>query len=147
MRTRARYLCLLATLIIAIAAKAEQWFTLASPGTETSGTRVEVDLDSVHSRGAGGEAVIRVTYDVPQPHGGSYQYRSLVANALFDCQRRIVSLASATYYAQAAGTGARLGTDNSTKGELSPALLDSIPAMTRRALLRATCATTRISAA
>jgi hypothetical protein len=148
MRTRTRYLCLLATLMVAGAGRAEQWFTVASPGVQATGTQVEVDLESLHARGPDGEAVIRVTYDDLQPHSAGYQYRSFVASALFDCQRRIISLTGAVYYAQAAGTGPRLGTDSAARqAGISPTLLDSIPAAARRALLRATCATTRSPAA
>lgn len=132
--------------MLAASARAEQWFTVDSPGAEATGTRVEVDLESVHARGPGGEAAIRVTYDVLQPHAAGFQYRSLVAGALFDCQRRTISLASAAYYTQAAGAGARVGADSSSK-EAGPSdgLLNTVPLATRRALLRATCATTQHS--
>jgi hypothetical protein len=144
MRTRTTNLCLLAMLAVAAAAGAEQWFTVASPGPNLTGTRVEVDLESLQVRGADGEAVIRVTYDAFQPHSAGYQYRSFIAKAVCDCQRRTIKLSAAVYYAQGDGAGQRLGTDSTaTRAEMSPALLDSIPAAARRALLRATCATTQ----
>lgn len=133
--------------MLTAAAQAEQWFTVGSPGAEATGALVEVDLESLRARGPGGEAAIRVTYDVLQRHAAGFQYRSLAANALFDCQRRTISLTSAAYYTQAAGAGARLGADTSAKeAGLSDSLLDTVPLAARRALLRATCATTQTSA-
>lgn len=147
MRTRTSALCLAVGFGIATAARAQQWFAVVSPGAQAAGTHVEADLESVHARGPGGEAVIRVTYDAPRAHGAGFQYRSFVANARFDCQRRTITLTSAAYYAQPAGAGARVGNDGSAKeAGLSSALLDTIPQATRRALLRATCATTQTSA-
>lgn len=148
MRTRAKYFCLFAGLMLGIPASAEQWFSVASPGADATGTRVEVDLDSVHARGQDGEGVIRVTFDALQPHSAGFRYRSFVASAQFDCQRRSISLFSAAYYAQPGGKGSRLGADSSGReAGMPPALLDSVPAAARRALLRATCATIHTPAA
>jgi surface-adhesin protein E len=147
MRMRANHLYFSAVLILGSPAGAEQWFAVASPGADAAGTRVEVDLDSIHARGQGGEGVIRVTFDLPQRHGAGFSYRSVIASAQFDCQRRIISLTSAAYYAQPAGKGSRLGSDSSARqAGMPPALLDSIPVAARRALLRASCATTPTSA-
>jgi hypothetical protein len=147
MRTRATYFCLVAGLTFGARADAEQWFTVGSPSADATGTLVEVDLDTVRPRGQGGEGVIRVTFDVPQPHGTEFRYRSFVGNAQFDCQRRHISLTRATYYGQPAGKGSRLGTDSSAReAGVPPRLLDSVPAAARGALLRATCATTQTSA-
>lgn len=147
MRTRTRYGYFFAALMLAIAARAEQWFTVASPWADATGTHVEVDLESVQARGPDGQAVIRVSYDGARPHGAGFHYRSFVASARFDCQRRTISLTSAAYYAQAAGAGPRVGADSSSRqGGMPGNLLDSVPAAARRALLRATCATTRTSA-
>jgi hypothetical protein len=148
MRTRTKSYCFSAWLILGVPAGAEQWFAVASPGADAAGTWVEVDLDSIHARGQGGEGVIRITFDAPQPHGAGFRYRSVIAGAQFDCQRRIINLTSAAYYDQPAGKGSRLGADSSGRqGGMPPALLDSIPAAARRALLRASCATNHTSAA
>jgi surface-adhesin protein E len=147
MRMRTKYFWFCAWLIIGVPAGAEQWFAVASPGSGAAGTGVEVDLDSIRPRGQGGEGVIRVTFDVPQQHGAGFRYRSLVASAQFDCQRRIISLTSAAYFDQPAGRGSRVGVDGSgRRAGTPPELLDSIPAAARRALLKASCGTTQTSA-
>jgi hypothetical protein len=137
----AKYFCLLAGLLLGHSATAEQWFTVVRPGSERLGVLVEVDLDSVHRRGTGGEAVIRATYDVLRPHGAGFGYRSFVATAQLDCQRRTLSLASAAYFALPSGQGLRVGADSSGRESgMPPGLLESLPAPSRQALLRATCA-------
>jgi hypothetical protein len=147
MRARTNQVCLAAGLFLGSPAGAEQWFTFASPDLNASGTRVEVDLDSVRARGAGGEGVIRVTQQELQLHNTGFRYQSFVANALFDCQRRSITLTSATYFSEGAGMGSLLGANSlATQGGMPPALLDSIPVPARRALLKATCATTHTSA-
>ena len=141
MRKRAKCLCVAAGVMLGVPAGAEQWFTVASPGSDAAASRVEVDLDSIRARGQIGESIIRVTFDAPQPHSAGFGYRSFVASAQFDCQRRNISLSGAAYYAQPDGNGSPLGTDRPARGAGTPlALLDSIPAAARRALLRATCA-------
>lgn len=149
MGLRTKYLCLFAASMLGTAVSAEQWFDVAGPSANETGTHVEVDLDSVRVRGqGGGEGVIRVTYDLLQPHAAGFRYRSFVANAQFDCQRRNIALTNSVYHAQPGGKGQRLGADSSDKETgMLVALLDSIPAAARRALLRATCATTRTPAA
>src|SRR5215208_3143693 len=88
MRTRTKYFWFCAWLVLGVPADAEQWFAVASPAASPAGAGVEVDLDSIRPRGHGGEGVIRVTFDVPQQHGAGFPYRSVVASAQFDCQRR-----------------------------------------------------------
>jgi hypothetical protein len=144
MKTRIRYFCLLAGLLLGAPARAEQWFAVASPGADGADSRVEVDLETVRVRSRGGEGAIRVTFDLLQPHSAGFRYRSFVANAQFDCQRHRITLTSAEYFSQAGGKGSLLGADSSSREVgVPPAVLDSIPASARRALLRATCATTR----
>jgi hypothetical protein len=147
MQTCIRYFCLLAGLLLGAPARAEQWFAVASPGVDGTGSRVEVDLETVRARGRGGEGAIRVTFDLLQPHSAGFRYRSFVANAQFDCQRHRITLTSADYFSQAGAQGSLLGTDSSSREVgVPPAILDSVPAPARRALLRATCATTRPAA-
>jgi hypothetical protein len=144
MQTCIWYFCLVAGLLLGAPARAEQWFVVASPGVDGTGSRVEVDLETVRARGRGGEGAIRVTFDLLQPHSAGFRYRSFVANAQFDCQRHHVTLTSADYFSQAGGKGSLLGADSSSQAlGVPPAVLDSVPASARRALLRATCATTR----
>jgi hypothetical protein len=148
MQKHNQHLCLFAGLMLCVPAIAEQWFTVARPGADAASTWVEIDLDTVRERSQGGERVVRITFDMPQPHSGGFRYRSFVASAQFDCQRRRISLTSAAYYAQPAGKGARLGADSAAKDPgMPPALLDSIPAAARRSLLKATCGTTQTPAA
>lgn len=147
MRTRARCFCVSAWLALAAHASAQQWFAIGSPGADKAAARVEVDLDSIHARGQAGEGVIRITFNAPQSHRTGFRYRSVVASAQFDCPRQVITLTSAAYYDQPAGNGDRVGADSSGKQSGMPAeLLDSIPMTTRRALLRATCATKQTSA-
>jgi hypothetical protein len=142
MRSRTKYFCLVVSLVLGPPANAEQWFSVSGPGAAADGTRVEVDLDSVRARGQGGESVIQVTFDALQPHRAGFRFRSIIATAQFDCQRRIISLTSAAYYDGPAGKGLRLGADSSGKqAGMPPALLDSIPATALRALVKATCTT------
>src|SRR6185369_9526737 len=111
------------------------------------GTHVEVDLDTVRARGRGGEGAIRVTFDLLRPHSAGFRYRSFVAHAQFDCQSHRITLASADYFSQASDKGTLLGADTaSSEVGVPTAVLDSMPASSRRALLRATCATTRSAA-
>ncbi len=133
---------LAAALLAAAPSWPAQWFTVGGPGDAASGPLVEVDLETLGPRARGGEAVIRVTHAASQPHEGGFRYRSFVGNARFDCQRRVVSLTSAAFYRLPQGQGERLGahsTDSATS--MSAALLETIPASKRQALLRASCAT------
>ena len=141
MRKRAKCLCVAAGVMLVVPAGAEQWFSVASPGSDAAASRVEVDLDSSRARGPIGESILRVAFDAPQPHGAGFAYRSFVASAQFDCQRRNISLSGATYYARPEGKGSLLGADRTARVAETPlSLLESIPAAARRALLRARCA-------
>jgi hypothetical protein len=144
MGTDKRCICLLAGFVLSVAASAEQWFAVSSPDAAQDSTVVEVDLETIRARDQGGEALIRVTHDAARTHTAGFAYRSFVATAQFDCQRRGIALVSAAYYAQAEGRGERVGADSSGKAAgMPPALLDSIPAQARQALLKAMCASTR----
>jgi hypothetical protein len=123
---------------------ADNWFAVARPGNANTDTVVEVDLDTVRARGTISEGVIRVSYKAPRTHRGGFAYQSFVATAQFDCGRRVVALASAAYFSLENGRGNRVGADSTGREEgMPPGLLDSVPAATRQALLRATCATTQ----
>lgn len=140
---RTKYLCLLAGLAIGAPAQAQHWFDVGSPSGYAGATTVEIDLDTVRVRSQGGEGVIRVTFDVLQPHGAGFGYRSFVATAQFDCQRRSMQLTSAAYYPLPAGSGGRLGADSSGRASgMPPGLLERIPAAARQAILKAACSPT-----
>ena len=144
MRAHSKRFCLFAGLLASGLACAQQWFAVAGPATESARTLVEVDLDSVGARGHVGEAIIRVTYDALHQHATGFGFRSFVATAQFDCQRRSISLISAAYFTLPAGGGRRVGADSSGRDAGMPeSLLRSIPLATLQALLRATCATTQ----
>ena len=144
MRAHCKRLCLVAALSASGLACAQQWFALAGPDTEATGTLVEVDLDSVRSRGQVGEAIIRVSHDALRQHATGFGFRSFVASAQFDCQRRSVTLISAAYFALPRGDGPRVGADSSGRHAGMPeSLLRSMPMTALQALLKATCATTQ----
>jgi hypothetical protein len=146
MRSLTKSFCLLACVVASTAASGEQWFAVQSPGAESARTAVEVDLDSIRARGQVGETVIRITYESPQQHPSNFVFRSVVATAQFDCQRRTISLISGAYFAAPQGNGLRLGAESAGHASGMPELLlRSIPAPTLHALLRATCATTQTS--
>lgn len=144
MRAHQRYCCLLTGLLVSGFACAQQWFAVIGPDAESASLVVEVDLDSVHARGHVGEAIIRTSFDRPQHHRGAFEFRSFVATAHFDCQRRSISLISAAYFELPRGDGMRVGTDSSGRESGMPeSLLQSIPLPALQALLRATCALSR----
>jgi hypothetical protein len=146
MRSRAKYLCVAAGLLLGAHARAEQWFAVTQPGD--AGAVLEVDLDTVHLRGYGGDGVIRVTLDVLHAHATGFGYRSFVANVQFDCQRRNIILTSAAYFPLPFGQGQRVGADSSGKAAgMPPGLLDRIPQTAQQALLKAACTPTRTSSA
>src|SRR5689334_10048803 len=99
---------------------AEQWFDVS--GADAS-TALAVDLDSIRAHDQNGEALVRVTHDVLHPHIAGFGYRSFVATAQFDCQRRSITLTSAAYYALPDGKGARLESDSATKEPGMPTAL------------------------
>ncbi|MBI2771565.1 MAG: hypothetical protein HYX47_18210 [Burkholderiales bacterium] len=142
MAKQTKYCCfLVAGLALAEPLCAQQWFPLANAGTDAAGVTVEIDLQSVRARSPVGEGVIRVTFDVLQPHPAGFGFRSFVGTAQFDCQRRTVQLASAAYFAQPSGEGVRVGSDSSGRESgMPPGLLERVPATVRQALLRASCA-------
>ena len=73
-----------------------------------------------------------------------FAFRSFVASAQFDCQRRSISLISAAYFELPHGDGMRVGTDSSGREAGMPeSLLQSIPLAALQALLKATCALAR----
>jgi hypothetical protein len=144
MGTDKRSICLLAGFVLSVAASAEQWFAVSNPDSASAGSVVEIDLETIHLRDQGGEALIRLTHEAQRPHPGGFTYRSFLATAQFDCQSRSIALVSAAYYSQPAGKGQRVGADSSGKQSGMPAgLLDSIPAPARQALLKAMCAAAR----
>jgi hypothetical protein len=141
MEMRTKFFCILAALLLGATARAEQWFTVAGPDAR-GGALVEIDLETVRIRSQGGEGVIRVTFDVLQPHSAGYGYRSLIATAQFDCQRRAISLASSAYFALPDGKGQRVGADSAGRDAgMPPDILERIPAPARQAILKAACAT------
>jgi len=144
MGTVKQSLCLLAGFVLSVSASAEQWFTVSSTDAGPARSMVEIDLETIRVRDQGGEALVRLTHDAARPHSSGFAYRSFVATAQFDCQRRSISLVSAAYYSQPEGKGTRLGADSSGKeAGMPPGLLDSVPAQARLALLKAMCATSR----
>lgn len=148
MRNIAILVYLVFGLLAGTRAWAEQWFSVTGPGQELERAQVEVDLDTVRMRGHSGEGAIRVTFDIPHPHASGFTYRSFVGNAQFDCQRRLLTLNSAAYFALPSAQGQRLGADSAGKdGGMPPGVLESIPAAARQALLKAACAATQTSLA
>ncbi|HVX90913.1 MAG TPA: surface-adhesin E family protein [Candidatus Paceibacterota bacterium] len=129
--------------LLAHGAQAAQWFSLASRDSRADETVVEVDLQSVRLRGDSGEAVIRVTYDVLQPHPAGYGYRSFIATVQVHCRQQAMAVESAAYFARPQGDGVRVGADSTGRqAGMPPRLLESLPPHQRQALLRAACATT-----
>ena len=140
---RTKYLCLLAGLAIGAPVWAQQWFDVGGPSAFAGTAAVQIDLDTVRVRSQGGEGVIRVTFDVLHAHAAGFGYRSFVATAQFDCQRRSMQLTSAAYYPLPAGGGIRLGADSSGReAGMPPGLLERIPAAARQAILKAACSPT-----
>ena len=140
MNARKKLVCLLGGLLLAVPAGAGQWFSLAPRDSRSADTLVEVDLATVRLRGESGEAVIRVTHDVLQPHAAGFGYRSFVATAQIDCQRPSVALVSAAYFALPRGQGLRVGADSTGRqGGMPRRVLESIPAHSRQALIKAAC--------
>jgi hypothetical protein len=122
---------------------AEQWFRVGGPEMEAATpTIVEIDLDTLQTRGPGTDAVIRVSHPEPKTHNQGFGYRSFVATVQFDCRRQLVTLGSAAYFSEAAAQGSRVGADSTGKeGGMPPRLLESVPVAAWRALLRASCST------
>jgi hypothetical protein len=140
MRPFAKPCCVFAACSVAAAAWASQWFSLAGRDSRPDDTHLEVDLSSVHLRGDSGEAVIRVTYDVLQPHAAGFGYRSFIATAQVDCRHQSVLLASAAYFALPGGEGPRVGADSAGRDAGMPSgVLDAIPRHQRMSLIRAAC--------
>jgi hypothetical protein len=135
--------CFAAALSVGVGnAAASQWFPVSGPEIDSSVVpTVEIDLETLHLRGAVADGVIRVSLPDPKLHSAGFGYRSFVATAQFDCQRRLLTLSSAAYFADAEAVGTRLGSDsNAREGGMPDDLLDQIPASARKALLRASCA-------
>lgn len=125
---------------------ASQWFELARRDSSPHATLVEVDLATVRLRDGSGEAVIRVSHELPQEHASGFAYRSFIATAQIECRKQIVDLVSAAYFAQPGGEGMRLGADSTGRQQgLPPRLLQTIPLHARRALLKAACSATPAS--
>lgn len=140
MRPLLKFCSLLAALATAHPAWAQQWFSLSGRDTGPDATIVEVDLQTVRLQEGSGEAVIRVTYDLLQPHPAGFGYRSFIATASIDCPRRTVGLASAAYFAQPGAQGMRVGADSVGRDRGMPQrILESVPAHAKQALLRAAC--------
>jgi hypothetical protein len=138
MEMRRKFFGILAGLMLGAPVGAQQWFAVSGAGA--AGTLVEVDLETVRIRSQGGEGVIRVSFDTPQPHSGGFGYRSFVATTQLDCRRRSITLTSAAYYPQPGGQGQRVGADSSGRESgMPPELLGKIPAAARQAILKATC--------
>lgn len=129
-----------AALLAAAACWPAQWFAVGGPD-QGGGTLVEVDVQTLASRPEGGEALIRVSYPTAQAHERGFTFRSFVGNAHFDCQRRRITITSAAYFRWPQGEGERLAAESAgTAAGVTEALLSSIPAPHRQALLRASCA-------
>jgi hypothetical protein len=142
MEALTKYLCLLAGLLAA-SVHAGQWFELAPRDSGPHATLVEVDLGTVRLRDGSGEAVIRVSHELPQEHPSGFIYRSFVATAQIECRQQTVGLVSAAYFAQPGAEGPRLGSDSAARqAGLPPRLLQTIPLHARRALLKAACSAT-----
>jgi hypothetical protein len=142
MEMRRKFIGILAGLTLGAAAWAEQWFAVSGPAPQ-GGTVVEIDLETVRIRSQGGDGVIRVTFEVLQPHGSGIGYRSFVATSQLDCVRRTIVPTSAAYYALPQGQGQRVATDSSGRDAgMPPGLIEKIPAAARQAILKATCTPT-----
>jgi hypothetical protein len=132
---------LLTGVLVSGLAWAQQWFAVIGPDAENEAIAVEVDLDSVRTRGYLGEAIVRASYKEPHQHPAGYVFRSYVARTHFDCRKRTISLIGADYFELPRGSGALLGTDDTAhETNAAQALLNSIPLSASHALLKATCA-------
>lgn len=138
---RANSIVTAAGLLLAGACGAVQWFAVGGPRDAPGRPLVEVDLETI-GPSESDQAVIRVSYDGVQTDDSGVGFRSFVGTARFDCRNQTITLTSAAYYRLPQGGGARLGSVSAGHAAgMPPALLRSIPAADRQALLRATCAT------
>ena len=113
------------------------WFQLQEPGS-SSGVTVEVDLDSLRSRGERRELVTRITYAQPR-RKQDISFQSVVAGLEIFCDNGLMVWKTASFFLDGKAEGNPLSAENFGMAGLPSGLLDLLPDRISATLLRSAC--------
>ena len=131
---------LLALLIMSSSTQAATWFALEAPDS-ISGITVEVDLESLRSRGEKRDVVTRITYPQPQKKQ-DLSFQSVIAELEISCSSDLDNWKNVTFYLGLSAEGKPLSSENFGTAGISRNVLKILPDKVWTNLQRSACGRT-----
>jgi hypothetical protein len=130
----------LALLMMTSAAQAASWFVLQAPES-ISGITVEVDLESLRSRGEKRDVLMRISYpDVQRKQDISFQ--SVIAELEISCENDLYIWKSVSYFQSSHAKGVSLSSENFGTAGMSKNVFKILPDKVWSTLQRGACGRT-----
>jgi len=130
---------LLALLIMSSSTQAATWFALEAPDT-ISGIIVEVDLESLRSRGEKRDVVTRITYPQPQKKQ-DLSFQSVIAELEISCVNDLDNWKSISFFTSDKAQGKALSSERFGAVGVPRNVLKMLPDKAWAILQRSACGT------
>jgi hypothetical protein len=126
-----------AFVLLSPSAQGATWFELQEAGS-TSGVKVEVDLESLRSRGDRRELMTRISYAQPRQKQ-DVSFQSVVARLEIFCDSGLTIWKTASFFTDSKAEGSPLSSENFGPAGLSSGLLNLLPEKIWLTLQRSAC--------
>ena len=124
-------------LLISSAAQAATWFVLEAPES-VSGITVEVDLESLRSRGEKRDMLIRISYPQAQKKQ-DIRFQSVIAELEISCENDLDIWKSVSYFQSSHAKGMPLSSENFGTAGIPKSVLKILPDTAWVTLQRSAC--------
>jgi hypothetical protein len=124
-------------LLLSPLAQASTWFELQEAG-RSSGVKVEVDLESLRSRGDRRELVTRISYAQPRQKQ-DFRFQSVVAGLEIFCDSGLANWKTANFFSDSKAEGNPMSSENFGPAGLPIDLLNLLPEKVWGTLQRSAC--------
>ena len=124
-------------LLISSAAQAATWFVLEAPES-VSGITVEVDLESLRSRGEKRDMLIRISYPQAQKKQ-DIRFQSVIAELEISCENDLDIWKSVSYFQSSHAKGMPLRSENFGTAGMPKSVLKILPDKAWVTLQRGAC--------
>jgi hypothetical protein len=126
-----------ALVLLSPSTQGATWFEVQEAGN-TSGVKVEVDLESLRSRGDRRELVTRISYAQPRQKQ-DISFQSVVAGLEIFCDSGLAIWKTANFFTDSHAEGNLLSSENFGPAGLSSSLLNLLPDKIWNTLQRSAC--------
>ena len=127
-------------VLVCSATQAATWFVLEAP-ENFSGIKVEVDLESLRSRGDKRDLTTRITYPQPQKKQ-DISFQSVIAELEISCSSDLDNWKNVTFYLGLSAEGKPLSSENYGTAGVSRSVLKLLPEKAWATLQRSACGRT-----